>query len=261
MSDDVRDLIVEARASVVQDIVYAPIRGGALSQQVVRRIAEAISVGILRPGDRLPPESQFASWLGVSVAVVREALAILRETGYVETERGHGGGTVVRRGPEPPTLAEARQAMAKFTPEYVSDLMDLRVAISGEAAALAAQRAPDSALSRISELAAQMCTAESYDDYRQIDPRFHIAISGASGSTRLAAAEVRLQVEIGEMAAAILRLAPDIETSTIFHTSDDGHRDIVQALTRRDAEGSRAAMTEHVLGMRDLFVVTAARIS
>ncbi|WP_194903631.1 FadR/GntR family transcriptional regulator [Catenulispora rubra] len=255
----VQDLITDVRASVVRDVVYSPIGGEALAHQVVRRIAEGIGVGILQPGDRLPPEARLASWLGVSVTVVREALSILRETGYVETVRGAGGGTRVRQRPAAPTDDEARTFLATFTPEHVSDFADLRVAISGEAAALAARRARADRLAQVSQLATQMKNAADFATYREIDARFHIAISASSGSARLATAEVRLQVELGEMLNAVHRLTPDMEIAAMIHTSDRDHEKIVRALQARDPERSRSAVAAHVIGIRDLFIAVAPR--
>ena len=66
-----------------------------LSMQVTRRILAEIQTGIYRNIDRLPPEVEIASLLGVSRTVVRDALSTLEREGFVN--RKHGKGTSINR--------------------------------------------------------------------------------------------------------------------------------------------------------------------
>ncbi|MGR6915364.1 GntR family transcriptional regulator [[Actinomadura] parvosata] len=78
------------------------------SQRLVTDIREQIASGRLQPGDRLPRESELMDTYGVSSALVRTTLRILREEGLIYS-RGREGRFV---GPEsaprrrPPTLTE-----------------------------------------------------------------------------------------------------------------------------------------------------------
>jgi GntR family transcriptional regulator len=58
--------------------------------QVVRILQEQIAVGKLRPGDRLPSESQLCAYHGVSRMTIRRAISILVEQGAVITKQGQG---------------------------------------------------------------------------------------------------------------------------------------------------------------------------
>src|SRR3990170_4088956 len=89
-------------ASLVRRTVFTPIRQGSAVAETVARLGQAIALGLLRPGDRLPAETQLAAALGISAVTLRGALAILREAGLLETRRGRGGGTFVS-----PTLPRA----------------------------------------------------------------------------------------------------------------------------------------------------------
>jgi len=64
-------------------------------EDVRRVLTERISAGHLRPGQRLGAERALASDLGVSRATLRQALAVLAETGVVRRVPGRGGGTFV----------------------------------------------------------------------------------------------------------------------------------------------------------------------
>jgi len=70
-------------------------RGGEPAwAQIEARLTEQIAGGGLAPGERLPPERELASALGVSRMTVRQALDALARRGLVE--RGVGRGTFVR---------------------------------------------------------------------------------------------------------------------------------------------------------------------
>ncbi len=71
----------------------------------MQRITEAIHLGLLDDGERLPVEVDLAAQFGVAPMTVREALATLREQELVETRRGRSGGSFVRRPEGPPVEA------------------------------------------------------------------------------------------------------------------------------------------------------------
>ena len=50
---------------------------------------------MLRGGEQLPPERELAETFGVARVTLREAIKALRQTGLLESRRGHGGGTFV----------------------------------------------------------------------------------------------------------------------------------------------------------------------
>ena len=69
--------------------------GGRTPEDVRRVLAERISAGHLRPGQRLGAERALAADLGVSRATLRQALAVLADSGVVRRVPGRGGGTFV----------------------------------------------------------------------------------------------------------------------------------------------------------------------
>jgi GntR family transcriptional regulator len=64
-------------------------------EQIADELREAIRAGRLKPGDRLPAETQLAETYRRSVPTIREALRLLRDEGLVEKQ--HGRGNFVRR--------------------------------------------------------------------------------------------------------------------------------------------------------------------
>src|SRR6266487_5731410 len=126
--------------ALAREVVFSPVADGAVVEQTVRRLGEAIGLGLIEVGERLPPEAELATRLAIAPMTLREALRILREAGYIETRRGRGGGTFVRRSIPQQPAREARRHLDRLTVEELSDLMDYRVAVSGAAVELAAER-------------------------------------------------------------------------------------------------------------------------
>src|SRR5690242_18594874 len=63
------------------------------------RIGLAVDLGLLAPGERLPPTDQIAAALNVGEITVRRALSSLCQDGVLERRRGRNGGTHVAERP------------------------------------------------------------------------------------------------------------------------------------------------------------------
>ena len=75
--------------------VWRPVRGGNAFEITVSRLAQAIRLGLVSEGERLPAERELAERLQVSRVTLREAIRALREAGFLESRRGRSGGTFV----------------------------------------------------------------------------------------------------------------------------------------------------------------------
>ena len=82
-----------------RDVLLGPIEARGATEQIVRRLGEAIGSGVLKPGERLPRESDLARMLDVAPMTLRQALAVLRDAGYITTSRGRTGGSFVSERP------------------------------------------------------------------------------------------------------------------------------------------------------------------
>jgi GntR family transcriptional repressor for pyruvate dehydrogenase complex len=178
--------------------LIAPLAAPGRGQEVVLRVGQAIQLGLLTDGEQLPPEAEFAAQLGVSAMTLREALAILRQQGVVETRRGRSGGTFVRR-PTAPQLGALRDRLRAMTAGELRDLTDEQSAVSGAAARLAATRASTVSVRRLLALAGQLAGSATTRARIMADSRFHIEVAIASKSERLTALEVALQATLAEL--------------------------------------------------------------
>lgn len=225
---------------LVRSVILSPIGGDGLVAQTIRRLGEAIGLGVFEVGERLPSEAELAEKLGISAMTLREALAVMRESGYVETRRGRQGGTYVKQLTlNAPDRREQARA-AEITDEYITDLTDYRIAIGGESAALAAERATPEDLIEMWKLVERMEAADAFAEFRKCDATFHVTIASCSRSHRLARAETEVQAELNPLMGAF-RVGPQGR-----HTTNQQHRDIVTAIESGDAEVSRRLMAEHM---------------
>src|SRR5882757_9421182 len=75
------------------DALLRPVRPGNPFEDTVERLLQTIRLGVLAPGESLPPERELAARLGVSRDTVREAIKSLADAGYLVARRGRYGGT------------------------------------------------------------------------------------------------------------------------------------------------------------------------
>lgn len=227
-----------------REVLLGPIEARGATEQIVRRLGEAIGSGVLKPGERLPPEADLARMLDVAPMTLRQALAALRDAGYITTTRGRTGGSFVSDRPldSAPLLAEDELP----TTQELRDLTDWRRAVSGEAAALAAQRCNAAAIRRLkaAESAAAERTGDPHD-YRLADSALHVAIAEVSQSVRLIAAEAQIQIELSECLRSIPRPAVALAAS---HRQ---HLPLLQAIYDNQPDAAREHAIAHVEGTYD----------
>jgi DNA-binding FadR family transcriptional regulator len=225
--------------------MWRPVRGGNAFEITVARLAQTIRLGMLGEGDQLPPERELAERLQVSRVTLREAIAALRDAGFLRTRRGRAGGTFVVYQDTGAQSGDA-VAMAKEMGDELHDALDFRRVVEPGAAALAATRT----LSAVDRAQLTACLAAAADHAaptrRVADSRLHLAIAAASGSAMLAEAVTQVQVVVDKLLAAI----PVIERN-LAH-SDAQHKRIVEAILGGDPKSARAAMEEHCDGTAEL---------
>ena len=193
--------------SLARSAVFIALDAAGKAEQVERRISDAIIMGILRNGERLPSESQLAFQLGVAVVTARDALESLRSQGLVETRRGRDGGSFVTFTSEVrEQLIESRLA-ATSTIE-LRDLATHYSAIAGLSAELAADRASDDDIALLTDSANTLDVSSETGSRRGITT-LRLTVAGLSQSARLVREELRMQSELGPLLWRRLREASE----------------------------------------------------
>ena len=108
-------------------------------ETVQDHILDQIRSGNLKSGDRLAPERELASGLGVGRSAVREALRSLEMSGMLSFKRGVGGGAFIRESGSEGIEASIRSMLILGRLPLI-DLLEIRASLLGQCARLGAQR-------------------------------------------------------------------------------------------------------------------------
>lgn len=213
-----------------------PDRRVSLAQQLVLELSRSILAGELPAGTKLPTEQAFTEARKVSRTVVREAMSRLQAEGLVETRRGIG--TFVMDTIRPGDLQA--HSHEKGSALDVVALLELRLSLEVECAALAAQRATPSQLLTIrAALDDANAVGPLHKDSTRIVFEFHLQIALCTGNSFFIDAMQHLA---------------DTLMSGAQRTLSDGQRaqhvrereQLYVALEHHDADAARAAMRLHL---------------
>ncbi len=231
-------------------------QSAAVGKRTVDRVYEDIRRGILsgrlKPGERIT-EEWLAERFGASRTPVRAAILKLAGDGFVEMTPRSG------------TMVKHRSA------QEIADIYDVRAILESAAAKLAATRRTALDLAEISALQGEMVAVagapvdrlqddDSDDDavapdrverLSVLNKAFHQRILEAAGNATLTDSAGRL-MDIGFLTNTYLRFSA-VEISR----SLSEHRNLVAALTSRDADWAEAVMRAHILGARNALHETA----
>ncbi|GAA2932678.1 FadR/GntR family transcriptional regulator [Streptomyces violaceus] len=215
--------------------VSGPVR---LADQVAATLSEEIESGRLAEGDRLPTEVELVRQLGVSRTVVREALSRLRNAGLIEPRQGIGVFVLPRR--TRPLDLEAADTKAK-----VLQIVEVRRAMEGEAAHLAATRATPLDLARMRQaLDAIDSAVGAGGDGVDEDLAFHRSIAESTGNTVMVST-LRYLGDVSRSGIRVTR-ANEARRNDFIEAVRAEHHAILAAIEARDAEAARMAARLHM---------------
>lgn len=214
-----------------------PIERRTVYELVAERLLEHISQRRLRPGDALPTERELTQVYRVGRSSVREALRMLQSNGLIKP--AGKGVFVVAEFANP--LNHSLHLLLTLRETDLRELFEVRKILEGETAALAAARRTDEDLAQMERAIVEMVEGLAAQDwYIEADLRFHLTIAAATRN--------RIALRMMQAVRDLLQRA----LSSIYHIpgspqrSIEQHRLILDAIARRDAEGARRGMQEHL---------------
>jgi DNA-binding FadR family transcriptional regulator len=224
-----------------QSQIYRSLPEIERADAIVDRISKAIALGLLKVGERLPPEAVLSEMFGVGGATLREALAELRERGVVETRRGRSGGTFVVNQPKTQTDI-MRDWFLSTTISEIRDIGDEHSAIAAATIRLACERAEAHDFERLQELGRALVLAKTPEARAPADSRFHVELAVSAQSPRLANAEIRLQEE------TVRQLWTPLITTVTFdpEQATAEHLELVRAVAQDQPERAQKLAIEHI---------------
>ena len=221
-------------------------RGASQTVKALLSMRELLLTGEIAAGQRVS-EIWAVDRLGVSRTPVRAALARLEEEGFLEGLPGGG------------------YAVKTFTEQDAFDAIEIRGALEGLSARLAAERGVDPACLQKMDLildqndilvTKRTMSSEDFGDYTRLNERLHLALAEASGGGLLARQIERAQaLPFAHPSAFVKAQSQHRDARTIFILAQDQHRSVVDAIRHREGARAEALMREHArLAARNLRV-------
>jgi GntR family transcriptional repressor for pyruvate dehydrogenase complex len=229
-------------------IELKPIKPKRISDQVFEHLRELIFRGELKPGEQVLPERDLADALGVSRTSVRDAIRKLVVMGFLEQKQDQGtfvrGNDAINRSP----LATAMENQDAS----LTDLLEVRMGLETNAAALAALRADEKDIrfleKSLAELEEQIRNGELGNE---ADVSFHMAITYATKNP----VQIYLMKSFFDFLFIGIKenLRYLYEERTNIDQIFKQHVAIIQAIKNRDPEAAFAAMKTHITFVMDFF--------
>ncbi|MGX9673062.1 FadR/GntR family transcriptional regulator [Mycobacterium sp. HM-7] len=213
-----------------------------LAAQAAQLLLTRIKDGEWSLGQRLPGETTLAAQLGVGRSTLREAIRELAGKGVLDSRQGAGVFvTAVDVTEDWDTVLRSAN---------IASVIEARIAIEAEGAALAASRRTPADLRTIRRtLAARGVTGQSVSDHVDADMAFHRAVIAASHNDVL--------IQLFDAFLPRLRLAMidmlKIRPITSEPCDHDLHRQLADAIVARDPDAAAAASRTHLSALKESF--------
>ncbi len=198
---------------------YKPLR-----EVVFETLREAIINATLKPGERLM-EIQMAEEMGVSRTPVREAIRKLELEGFVVM--------VPRKG----------AYVAGISIKDIADVFEIRAAMEGLAAGLAAERITEEELEQLERILVKIGECVKNKDLEkliEVDTEFHDTLYKACRNERLVQIVSNLREQIQRARTASLS-SPGRSKNAL-----EEHKKIVEAVSERNVELAQMLAREHI---------------
>lgn len=192
---------------------------GRTADGVRHLVQEAVLSGAVEPGSHLNAGA-LARHLGVSHIPVREALRWLEADGWVE-HRPHLGAYV-----------------RPHNEDELADLFELRLTVEPAAARLAAERRTADQLAALTRIVDRQDGEADPVAFARINAEFHVSVAECSQNQWF----VRVDTAVSHRARFYFRtVAPQRRSESLRE-----HRQIIEALRRRDGASAEAIMHRHI---------------
>jgi len=218
-----------------------------LYRTVLDKMLTLIDSGEFPTGGRLPPERELAERFEVSRPTIREAIIALEALERVQVKTGSGI-----------YILEHHRSTGNGL-DHISpfELTGARALIEGEAAALAANMITDEELAELEQSLYDMAREDVEGELAagDADKKFHQIIAQATRNAML--------VRMIEQMWHVRNNAPQVFSAYKSICEQDGkrrveeHREIFDALAKRDAHAARKAMHQHFAQILDKLIATS----
>jgi DNA-binding FadR family transcriptional regulator len=216
----------------------------AVTDEAIEKLRAMIVSGKLRPGDRLPRETDLATTLGLSRNSLREAVRALSLVRILDVRQGDG--TYVSS-LAADSLLEALSFIVEFHHDAsVLELLEVRRILEPAASARAAVLIAEPSIEHLAEILGRANADSPVEDLVTADVEFHRAIAAVAGNTVLASL-----IESLSAPTQRARVWRGMTQEGALQRTLDEHQAIFDAISRRDPEMARTWATVHVAGVEE----------
>ncbi len=219
---------------------FSPIKSKRAFEEVCEQIRREIALGTLKPGDRLPPEREFAEQLGVSRTAIREALRSLENAGLVECHQGMGGGAFIcERDSSAVTQAVSDMVMLGQVPW--DDVTETRIALTEQVVRLACERGTDedfAAIEQDIDYIEQLTAQGNFTRRSSYITEFYRLLALATHNVVM----LMLLESLSELSRALLAKVDPVPKSDVIAV----RRRVVELMRAKDADGAVNVLSDHL---------------
>jgi DNA-binding FadR family transcriptional regulator len=211
------------------------------SQVIVDQVRMLIRDRKLRPADRLPSERDLCERFGVSRVTVREALRVLEASGLVEIRVGARGGAFVTE-PTNERVGKGLADLLTLSPLTASEITEARMVFELGIIPVAVERATTEDIAVLRSLVDEGQQALEAGSYTmEMSAAFHIRLAACTHNTAI---EMLVQSFHGPLLMSLQRAR--VAAPLMGHRGSVEHRELVDALERRDADKATEIMRQHL---------------
>lgn len=164
---------------------YSTLKSESLKELFVKEIEAKIISGQLKPGDRLPPEREMASLMGISRSVVNSGILDLESKGFVEIIPRKGTIIVDYKNEGTPLILSSimNYNEGKLSLKLFDSLIDTRLLIEVESAKCAAMNRTEENLINLAALITNVKeNINDVESFVEFNYKFHHQVTIASGN-------------------------------------------------------------------------------
>lgn len=230
-------------------MAFEPIRRPRAFEEVCDRVRHLLSIGALRPGDKLPAERELAAQLRVSRSALREALRSLEIAGVVELKKGVKGGAFVRPG-DPKSMRRVIQDLVHLGAITLDDLTEARLLVQCGVVRLACERATEAdieAIGRNIDKTEEMTKAGRHEERLRYVTEFYRLLA-------LATRNEVLTIMVDSLTDILLRFLRNMTGGAPQPGLVESRRRFYRHLKARDADKAAKELEAHLTKLNKLLI-------
>jgi GntR family transcriptional repressor for pyruvate dehydrogenase complex len=214
----------------------------ALTDEAIDKIKQMILSGRVRPGEKLPKESDLAAELGLSRNSLREAVRALALINVLDVRQGDG---TYATSLAPSVLLEALSFIVDFhRDDTVLEFLEVRRILEPAATGMAALKMTEDQKAELGKMLDAVTVESPVEDFVATDLEFHKKIATGSGNSVLASL-----VDNMSLPTTRARVWRGMTEPRALERTLAEHRAIYQAIQNGDADLARSWATVHVSGI------------